>query len=34
MAAVSTRMQASDGTTRAARLIEQVAVTGEPVARA
>jgi MGT family glycosyltransferase len=33
LAAVSARMQASDGTTRAADLIERVAVTGEAVTR-
>jgi MGT family glycosyltransferase len=33
LAAVGARMQATDGTTRAADLIEQVAVTGAPVSR-
>jgi MGT family glycosyltransferase len=33
LGAVATPMRASDGTTRAADLIERVAITGEPVAR-
>ena len=33
MARIAARMQASDGTTRAADLIERVAVTGQPVTR-